>query len=691
MSKAKILKIGGICLAGVVAVSVAVCALVPTIRNSITTSLMKPESLYQKAEGKLFTKTTENVTNVFAKVEEVVNGDIEAGFNASYKIIFGDAMKSQMPEGFNDFAVSSSFNTKDTKTSTSSSLKGNDKDLLTVNTLIDTEKPEGYVQIPQLNPAYIKASQEEIQEFMDEINASMNYSTDSFATLEDEFNTMLEELDITEDDIVNLIDRYSNLYIEGTSEVEKDTTEIDIDGKDYKVTELTFEVTYQTLLDIGEDVLKEMKKDDVLIKLVTSTGELTQEDWEATIDEAIESLKSADAESAGVDLDEKLFDITTYIDNATQTTIGKAFEMGSAGQSIEAGFIQIDNDKEYAVKSWAEVMGEDIYSMEGSAEKDGELLTGDFEVVYGVDGDEISVKMSYDKFGVADEENGLISGECDIKFEVEGQSFEMSLDASAKNKEQTISTNFKVDGEDYMTVEISYEETEVSDIKFPGDSDKIYDVSDETGMTEYFENMDLEGFESNATDVLGEDIVNSLSSLLSTDDYDYDDTDTDTDTNTDTEEELVYNGGLADLEVTVKGEKIALPCTVETLGISVLTKEDAILTPNDIGFGNGVNEDGEEDYSVGIRFRNNTEEDAKTEECVIERFSVTQYSHNKADIKINGIGIGSKVEDIEKAFGFKISEDEYYVSFDLSDEDNSISFQIYDGLVSGVSFDLWEY
>lgn len=688
------LKITAIVLALVILGGLSVCFFVRPIRDSIKLALIKPSKLYSKAEKEYFSEGAKSFGAMYSKVSDVTQGKAEAGYNTSLKIILGDQLiKDIGVDGLESVAVESNVAAKDSLLGQSYSLIYNDKNVVTVDTVADLENEIAYIKVPELSDAYVSVSTDDIETVLEEYGISLDdllSATKSNVSIDvgSYKQEILDELSLTEEDIKTIIQKYSDLFIESTADkVEKETVKDDIDGVEYKYAALKVEITYEDLFDLGEDYLKEFKNDKIIKDFFVNNGEITEEEYEEAIDQVLEALKGYkdDPEALGdIDLDETIFTITTYV-NADQKVMGKEMEIEAEGSSFSLGYITVDNDKNYAINAWIKADKDEIFSIVGSAKRKNGALTGKFECKFSDYGDEFECTLELEDYKVVDEKENLISGKIKFESEIDGELYNLVLDCSVKNKKQIAKFIVNIDKEMLYTLEVSYEKTEVTDLKVPGSNETIYDLEE---IETYLENVDLDAFQKHLTDALGEelvdDIMNGVGSIT-----------TGGSTGGSTgggsnyiSEKFKYD--FNNVKVVVAGKELKLPCPITEVNDLIVWEVDSIEA-EDFEICYGKMADGKEDLNFYVVAANPDENNSKPiKECVIETIKATKGA--STEFSINGIKVGSTIEEVNAAFNINIPKNIDYIYInDSADTFNYIYISFSDGVVRTLEINYWTY
>jgi len=124
------------------------------------------------------------------------------------------------------------------------------------------------------------------------------------------------------------------------------------------------------------------------------------------------------------------------------------------------------------------------------------------------------------------EEGDAFSGT--IRFDVNGTSDSQAVSgwvelASASTADKLdLSVEFGMNGKQFVTMAVTGNKTEASDITVPS-GDKIYDITNDDQMNTYLAGCDSDGFVANVKKVLGDEVYNMLVNAEGDLESDYDD------------------------------------------------------------------------------------------------------------------------------------------------------------------------
>ena len=101
--------------------------------------------------------------------------------------------------------------------------------------------------------------------------------------------------------------------------------------------------------------------------------------------------------------------------------------------------------------------------------------------------------------------------------------------------------------------------------------------------------------------------------------------------------------------------------------------------------------DGKEDLNFYVVAANPDENNSKPiKECVIETIKATKGA--STEFSINGIKVGSTIEEVNAAFNINVSKDtDYFYIYDSADTFNYIYISFSDGVVRTLEINYWTY
>ncbi len=487
-----------------------------------------------------------NVENTVSKIYDFFGfGSSEQqkeGFSGSMKVEIGDAMKeiyditgvgNQMDwlEEV-EFAIDGNYASEGTDMKVSGKLNG--VELISGEMIMNMEKGEVYVTVPELMSKYIRfplaissmgmpggnnVVLPEVEQMPSDdyygYNAVPQKSEEGSAVMEEDFENQYEEAKEMMENIKKAIPsekvatklavKYFELITECIEDAEKKSEKLDIKGVKQSCTTVTVEINGKFILNALEAVLKEAKTDKEIKNIIRDMAEAVDGDpddayeaFKEGVEDALDALEDVDAD----DIDDAMSDeivLKNWI-SADGEIVARQIEIGE----VEIMIASIEQGTKVACEYSAEVDGMKIFELKGSGKKTMKgILTAkydlevsekkvlNFEVedfdtkkyekdgyingkFYFSFGDDVMAEMLS---GVPDETLSLVEN-LTLGFDVKSDEKELSLGVMILNKKNP-----------YITWTIAAKKNNYSEPAIPS-GDKVVDADDTDALQEMMNGMD---------------------------------------------------------------------------------------------------------------------------------------------------------------------------------------------------------
>lgn len=361
------------------------------------------------------------------------------------------------------------------------------KSVLSLSLIIDMDAEMLYIQVPELNKQYLSA---DISDLLEEL------SDEELEDLMENINS-IEKL--SEDEIVDFINRYAAIVINHFEDVEENTVELKVNDVSMKVTSLTVELDGGEITDIAYEIVEELIDDETLEKYFDSIANALDDDdfeWDEIADELDYLLEEIDSDPID---DENILTIEFYVDNKGDIIGFCAEASEDDGKHVDSGmvFYQLNKGSKYALMYQLYEYDEEILTLSGSGSKSflGGKITGDFTLE--IEDHELKFTLKDCKFGIRGVSGTVIIAmedlidffEIDDADDLEDYSLEFTF------KFNTKSESFKfaiIDGkEEFMSVTFTFESSSSSKIKAPNEKD-CCDMLDEDDLEDWLDEVDVD-------------------------------------------------------------------------------------------------------------------------------------------------------------------------------------------------------
>ena len=289
--------------------------------------------------------------------------------------------------------VGFNFNEKGSEMGGDLVLKVNGTDLLGGSFYLDTEKGKAFAKINEFSDKYVEF---DLDDYLDDLR-----SDDGEFILD-----VLRDALPDEKTVEKLIDRYSAVLRESVEKdmAEKEKGTLSRAGVKEEGTWLTVTLSEDDMADIALKVLREVKNDDDVYKIVSSFGkaageELSKSDFKDEIDSLIEEI-----EDEGVEAGE----IVSKVFVAKNGDVHGREILIDGEKILEYAYPQSEGKFGFELKIYADPGDEEPgVLLTGSGKRTGDLITGDFSLE--ADGEEI-FSFSTENFDAEQFKNGRLKG-----------------------------------------------------------------------------------------------------------------------------------------------------------------------------------------------------------------------------------------------------------------------------------------
>ena len=492
-------------LAGVMALSV------------MTTGCGKNDEEKNKSE-KSVKEITHSISDTIEQAEKAIKGELEFAYDANLNVTFGSVMKDLVGVELKPIDVSTSAKQKGKKTSADIAVNYDSKSLVSLNSVFDHTTETMYFKVPELSDAYLTGT---VNDF-----AELAKSGEKLVPSEDEKSTSAD-IDLNKD-MLNVLkgidfeklgddlDTYVDLIKEKAPEAKKgDNISGEIDGHKYDYTTKSYEINGNDVKTIADAVVDKAKKDPLIKDIAIAMG-CSEDEYNSDLD----SAKSSINESIDEEIKDKTFTVDIYYDN----DILKGFKTNFDGADVNV--ILIDNDDVFAMDYIIKFDGTEV-TLKGSAAKTDDKINGEFKF-----NANMQEEGSFNgKFVVTDLEakEGIFKGTISSEFNLNVSGViitpKIVIKSNSTNDKLDLSCSLGMGDVDYVTLAMTCEKTDASDITLP--TGTMYNMTNEDDMKKYMSSCDVNKLTENIKNALGEELYNAIISDSDDDIYDYENYDED--------------------------------------------------------------------------------------------------------------------------------------------------------------------
>lgn len=476
---------------------------IPSLKSKVYATFMSPATYYKYVEeysDDLLTNDASELFNgLFAQAEKK-----EFSSSSTIALNLNEALTSQL-QGINLKALT--LDMKATKKGTLSQstihLNGDGKSILTAIATFDTESQKCYLQIPEINTGYI-----DLTNYLQSAASSYSLSAEqTFQLCSVSAKNAISSID--PEKAITILERYFKSLYNHATEYAQVTKTKNIERKAGNLsgtfTKLELKLDQKAMKSCLTDLINEAKSDKELKQLVTSTGLITDSQYDNSMKTMQDSLKEKTSSSENKD---DYIALNAYV-NSNSKIIGREIVAHSdkTNTSLQYNYITLDNKAGLSFIIVDDNNKKITLSMNST--KTDDSYSGKF--TFTSSEEEMPFDISFEKLSFPKNTFGGINGKVTFNINAEGQTGSVVMDF--KSQKDTLTSNISINamGIDFGGISIVSKEEKVEEISLPSGNDKIYDFSDETAITAFQSESDFTTFIQTLSQYID---MNSLASLL---------------------------------------------------------------------------------------------------------------------------------------------------------------------------------
>ena len=231
---------------------------------------------------------------------------------------------------------------------------------------------------------------------------------------------------ISESDIKYILKKTKDVYINNLDEknFKKSNETIKIDGKDTKVSKISYEISQKEAYILGENILKELKNDSKYIEALATISNEDKETIKKAMEKGVESLQK--------DISSKEFDsknrisFVTYVKGITNKSVGYEV-LVNGSDNVKISYTKGDNNTIKVVMNNEEILNVQIYNdkIKMSINVEDKKIT--FDISKKVNGKKTTYDYDLNISGMSVTGNIIV----DMKKENKDGSYEAEVDVNA--------------------------------------------------------------------------------------------------------------------------------------------------------------------------------------------------------------------------------------------------------------------
>lgn len=464
------------------------------ISNIFQEKFAKPEDYYHRVENNNINNDIDNSIKSYSTAYKLITSK-KYSSTASIHLDFSDELKDQLGKinsklnqiNSAELTYKSSFD--NSKEAVTLAAKINDANLVSGNGFIDFDNAKIYGQIPEISDSYLDFSSYLNSEEYD-INIDSLKSLGSFSDLYPE----PEKLE-------SILKKYSNLFVNSVSNVEKTKTTITANSITQDCIGLTIKMSGQELYDSIHTILETAKDDkdiqsvidDMInyIKSIDSSSDLndvTSKSYSENIDSLIQELEESKDEFTKY---EDLLDMFVYVDNKGNI-IGRTITI-TADKTYTIEYKRAIKATSLGIESTIKEGDKVVFLVKGKGSSTLTEFSGDFVITFPTE--EVTINATVSNGDVSKLLDGTFNGDITLTTTYKDlEDYKLNLSV----KTSLLSSLVKVEALDKENscgiLTLKQESTNKADIDFPDTNSTFIDVSDSNALDNYISNFNIESF-----------------------------------------------------------------------------------------------------------------------------------------------------------------------------------------------------
>lgn len=453
-------------------------------------------------------KVVKELNEGIETVQKAIKGELDFAYDANVKVTVD---KSLTNEDIKSAELSSSTKQKGKKAQTDLALNYDDKQVISLKTILDRDTKTGYAQVSELSDGYLYANSDDLQKVLEQYASQYKDAIDQLdKQLED------SKVEFDADKFEKSLNEYEKTFKDALPEAKDgDKLKGDIDGVSYSYTTKSYTLTGKDAANGIKAVLEKAKEDDTLktyyedriVKAAKTAGNTDIPSYSEFIDEAVSDLGDGGSDS------DKKADVDVYYDGDDLRGF-KLVPESEEAELRELTFIVVDTKENCGIDFKLKSDDADEVTLYGVVKLEDNKANGDYKFAVKESGkDLLTSTTSIKDVATNDKCSGTVR--TDISFSsdetfgtVAGKNFYTEVKADSDDDKSEITFDLGMDDKSLVKVEFSGKKTEASDIEIP--KDNLYKATDEEELKKYVATIDQSKFTENVKNALGEELYKKL-------------------------------------------------------------------------------------------------------------------------------------------------------------------------------------
>ena len=486
------------------------------------------------------TQVEQTVNDTVDDVQKAVSGKLDFAYDSNFKITFGDlgAAAGSNSLGISTEAkpieISTKVRQKGQNSQSEIAAKYNNATIATLETIYARDSKTGYVRIPELSSAYIKATEEDIKKliedtqkkYQDKLNSRLKTTDPSLKvngkaiTVTPKTNNKLDAdklkkmlPDLSSIDSKKLEEKFKKwveiVKSKITENKDNGTVSGNIDGNNYNYKVKSYSINGKQAQEAVEAVLDEIAKDQDIKKVFDDFyAKLPEADKKASkvksFAELIAKLKSK--AKVPENNQNKVASVDIYFDG--EEPVGGALNYD--GKTVAKAVIVNKSDVNAIDAFITDNNGNDNLTVKGSAKLSDGKINGKYTMnAKSKNATAVDVTLTLEKVVIKDKTfSGTVIADVSTTKSTGRKTTEtFKISGTANENKKDLKVSFDLNSKNILNIDFTMNKTNATDVSIP--TDNVFSIDN---IEDYKKTCDIESFKANINAALGINLFGAFDS-----------------------------------------------------------------------------------------------------------------------------------------------------------------------------------
>lgn len=376
----------------------------------------------------------------------------------------------------------------------------NNSKIISANVILDVKNLTIYFAVPEVIDTVFSFTIPE--QLINQLKGDLETLPVEITEVYKKIDDAVTYIDDNSDELIAFIEKYSTIIVETLDEAEiNKKTEVDVNEVAVEYTEIVVKIDQAKAIEIGENVLSELKDDDFVKGLVEKLG--AKDQYTESIEELLADVKDTKITDSDVTID-----LFTYV-NSKGEIVGRAIE----SKGTRFSFITYERDDENQFQFTFTTGTEDnsgSVSLKGKCNGE-DAKTGYVMFECDVEEYDFNVKCEFEDAKVVNDKFGYFNGKYTITTNFpELEPFAIVIDAEGSDDSQKASFDVLYNNDKTITLTFETGTKDFEEIKLPENTFEITTNITEENALEILKKVNLVNIKDNIKNALKSDSISTM-------------------------------------------------------------------------------------------------------------------------------------------------------------------------------------